>query len=361
MAGMSVVLQAPTVSAGGAVTIGHYDHIYIKDATSGESGQDWDYGVTEHYQGYSVNNVRAWAGAKSFLIAGAQVYGGVYKEVHFKDGAYGYYTAKMTGTYAGKVYYTSWIPAMGKAQIWWVFRIIDLNNVRPNYIVAETQVKYLEREISGSQTISGAFTASLTWYMSGDCASVRYGLEAYVMAKAEGWGPTDTQANAYQDGGSTFGIWYSQIEVQAPCPGPGCVLEGTPIMLADGSMAPVEALKRNTPIMGYDLQTSSLVSEKVTYNKRTVVDKIEIINGGLLKVTPTNQPIYAKHGSFTGWVIDPKDLKVGWELLNPVTGEWVSITSIEFQEGSFLVYDLGATAPNNFIANGLLLDRKPIR
>jgi hypothetical protein len=338
----------------------------VKDASGGEAGKDWGRLPEKDLFGYDLSGKWAYANAEAAAVGGVQVYAGVYKEIRIKEGSFGYYTATMTGTYGGRVAYPSIFPALGMAKLYWYFRIIDLNSQRPNYIVAEYMIDNNDRDYLGSETVKTSFSATIKWYSYGN-AGTRYGMEAYVLAYAEAWGIPDpttyVQANAYYGGNvnTYWGIWYTSIDIQAPCPQPGCVLEGTPIMLADGSMVPVETLKRNTAIMGYNLEIGSLVTEKVTSNKRTVVDKVEVINNGLLTVTPTNQPIYARHDGVAGWVTDPQDLKVGWELLNPVTDEWIPITSIEFKEGSFAVYDLRATAPDNYIANGLLLDRKPVK
>jgi hypothetical protein len=92
--------------------------------------------------------------------------------------------------------------------------------------------------------------------------------------------------------------------------------------------------------------------------KMTVVGSVEVLNDGLLVLTPLDQPIYARNGSFAGWVIDPKDLEVGWQAFSPLDNSWITITKIGFDDGKFKVYEVVATGPNNYIAGGLLLDAK---
>lgn len=140
--------------------------------------------------------------------------------------------------------------------------------------------------------------------------------------------------------------------------GGGCVLEGTLVALADGRFVPVENLAKGTSIISVDLSTGDLISETVTLNKMTVVSEIEILNDGLLALTLEDQPIYVRNGSFTGWIRDPQDLQIGWDVFNPLDGSWITITKITFDEGKFKVYEVGATGPNNFIGNGILLDAK---
>lgn len=166
----------------------------------------------------------------------------------------------------------------------------------------------------------------------------------------------------HSSGANNFMEWHSiDITVTVPAPAPGCVLEGTQILLPDGTTELVENLKRNDMIAGYDIENESLVTETITMNKREHVAAILNINDGLVSVTPVCQPIYIRNDTFVGWIVDPQDLQIGWELFNPVDGQWIEIFSLEHLEGRFVVYDLGATDPDNYIANGILLDRKPIK
>jgi hypothetical protein len=134
----------------------------------------------------------------------------------------------------------------------------------------------------------------------------------------------------------------------------GCVLANTRILMADGKEVPVQDVKPGDEIMGYDVQTGKFVVENVTSNNCTVVNEVLSINGGLLCVTPTDQPIYTDHG----WVVNPQDLEVGWRIYDPADNSWTTIKSLQTLNGHFDVYDLRATNPNTFIGNGILLDRK---
>ncbi|MCX6657450.1 MAG: Hint domain-containing protein [Euryarchaeota archaeon] len=202
----------------------------------------------------------------------------------------------------------------------------------------------------GEHTISGSFQGYREWTaVPGTeyrvCAWVYGGASSPIHAHCNGW------------------VHWTQLEVWCHVPPGfgGCVLEGTDILMADGSSLPVETLKKGDAIMGYETSTMTPVTEKVLSNKKSFVSQIEIINGGLLCLTPTNQPIYARNDVYTGWIINPCELEVGWYLFDPVNGQWVEITSIGYEVGRFTVYDIGATSPDNYVANGLLLDRKPVR
>ncbi len=351
-------------SAGNPLTVTWYDNVTVRDASGGEAGID--YWIADNDMTYSYNVGAQWAYAKVWQkspVSAARVYAGVYKEIRIADGKFGYYTATMNGQYAGRVAIGSIWPVGSEANIWWGYRVTDLSIPGPNNVITQVEVKYLHRTLAGSETIPvTSFSKTLSWYSYG---GERIGLEAFVWAEASSSDPTafpyTVRADAYLVNNKYAGVWFSSINIQAPCPGPGCVLEGTPIMMADGTYAPVETLKKNSQIMGYDTATGSYVTESVTMNKKTVTYEVLVINEGLLTVTTTNQPIWARHGTFTGWVVNPIELQLGWEILNATTGDWVEITNLEVKEGTFTVYDVGATSPDNYIANGILLDRKPIK
>jgi hypothetical protein len=138
--------------------------------------------------------------------------------------------------------------------------------------------------------------------------------------------------------------------------GGGCVLYNTRILMADDKEMPIQTIKPGDKIMGYDVQSGAFVTETVTTNEHTIVDEILSINDGLLRVTPTDQPIYTDHG----WVKNPQDLVIGWRIYDPVHNSWITIQSLETLKGHFPVYDLRATKPNTFIGNGVLLDWKAL-
>ncbi len=90
------------------------------------------------------------------------------------------------------------------------------------------------------------------------------------------------------------------------------------------------------------------------------MDEILSVNGGLLETTLTDQPLFVRNGTWVGWVRDPRNLTLGEQLFNPLTQSWINVTSLQVLQGSFKVYDLQTTAPNNFLANGVLVDKKTL-
>ena len=138
----------------------------------------------------------------------------------------------------------------------------------------------------------------------------------------------------------------------------GCVLEGTNLTLADGTTVKVENLKKGMELVGYNTTSHELVKETVISSDKTKVDQILLLNGGLLCITPDNQPIYARHDGWEGWVKNPIELHIGWEVFMPLEGKWISVEKMELRQGKFTVYDPHLSSPDNYIANGLLLDKK---
>ena len=136
--------------------------------------------------------------------------------------------------------------------------------------------------------------------------------------------------------------------------GGGCLLSGTQITLAGGGTKAINKLQVGDAVLGYNVTTGSWVPETVTSNSYTFVNQILSIDNGLLETTLTDQPLYVRNGTWTGWVQDPQDLIPGEQLFMPTTGAWVNVTSLQILTDHYKVYDLRVTAPNDFVANGIL-------
>ena len=152
--------------------------------------------------------------------------------------------------------------------------------------------------------------------------------------------------------------YYTRSVYVADPPVLGCVAKNTPILLANGQNRNVQALKIGDQLMGYDYQTGQLIPVTLTNLTMSRVHTLININDGLLKLTPDDQPIYISNSTYTGWVINPKDLQVGDLMLDPVHNVWIPITSLTWEHGNFKVYDVRTSIVDNFIGGGVLLDRK---
>jgi len=140
--------------------------------------------------------------------------------------------------------------------------------------------------------------------------------------------------------------------------GGGCVAFGTLILTPSGYVS-VQRLKEGDKAVGYDLGEGRLVTLNVTAIEESFEAILISVNAGSLVLTPYDQPIYIKNVTFEGWLRDPGQLTVGTMIFDAVRGEWVPIVSLEPLYGKTKVYDIATDGPNNFIANGYLLDRKP--
>ena len=351
-------------SAGDPLTIGYNWNVTVKDASGGQAGYDWWYGDTDTVEGWNIDTMWAYASVKTVSpVSGARFWAGVYKEIRVADGVSGTCTAKMTGTYKGQVYISEWVPFVAYAELIWSFRLIDLNGVYPNNIISEVVVDAVNRGVYGSETISDSFTETISWYVDGvNNANKRYGLEAHVTAHAESYIATNwpgaANANAYLLNNKFRGIWYSSIQVLGPYRG-GCVAEGTEVTMADGSTRPVEKIDVGDQVLGYDPVTRSYVTETVGMVTSAKAPVILNINDGALRTTLDDQPIYVKNSTTEGWILNPAQIQVGWQLFDVENGAWVTVASIDYELQKTKVYDFQTDGPGTYLGNGYLLLDKP--
>lgn len=153
-------------------------------------------------------------------------------------------------------------------------------------------------------------------------------------------------------------VQINYLHLKVTSGGGGCVAEGTPILTASGEYIPVEQVEVGDKLMGYDFDEQGLVPLKVKSVDVTVVEELLNINEGLLRVTPVDQPIYVRKGSFEGWLANPRDLEVGDELFDAVNEQWIAVESLTYEGGSFVVYDLRLRGTDTYIANDILVDAK---
>ena len=156
--------------------------------------------------------------------------------------------------------------------------------------------------------------------------------------------------------GTTFWMNFTLTPVPPPSGGGGgggCVLAGTLIAAPNGQKR-VELLSQGDIVLGYNVTSGTWVKESVNSNTASTVSEVLSINNGQLEVTLTEQPLYVQNGTWIGWVRDPQNLSVGEQIYNPSTGSWIPITSLQVLSGTFTVCDLRVTAPNDFVANGIL-------
>jgi len=262
------------------------------------------------------------------------------------------YSARMKGWYSGQVT----VVGLASADLQFIFQVIDLDT---GDIIREDMFAVLSWAIVGGESQSDYFDAFCTnWYGVG---THHYGFALYVEAYTIG---LDAISSADAWGAPEHYAFYNEISVSPASDdwwSPGCLQEGTEITMADGSILPIEDVKEGMSVLGYSLETSSFVEEEVIYTEKTKSDTMVNINQGLLLATRIDHPMYVRNGTWEGWVADPQDLRTGMELYSPLDDSWIEITSLSYVLDKVKVYEIGLTAPDNYIANGILCDRKPIK
>ena len=147
------------------------------------------------------------------------------------------------------------------------------------------------------------------------------------------------------------------VDVYVSSGGGGCVAWGTMILTPEGYV-PVQKLDTGQVILEYNFTSGTLQSYAVLGNNKTRVSEVADINNGMILVTPTDQPIYIRNSTFTGWLRNPQNLTNEDQIFDPVNNSWVNVTSVTILKTNILVFDLVTSGWNNFIANSFLLDKK---
>jgi len=178
----------------------------------------------------------------------------------------------------------------------------------------------------------------------------------YSWYKFDGWTKDGTYVgtqNPYtitMDADHTLKAWFSPEDTNG-----GCVAEGTLVTMADGSTKPIEKIKKGDQVLGFWPTNGSYIAENVLDTIKHQVEVIVNINNGMLKLTPLDQPIFIRNSTYEGWMRDPADIQVGWEIYEAQTNGWVPVTSVTFEEGKTHVYDMVLDGYTTYIANGILL------
>jgi hypothetical protein len=195
--------------------------------------------------------------------------------------------------------------------------------------------------------------------------------------------PSVTQKTWTEDGYSetvsytadSDGIWFVEVRWSAnygfynlmptiyipPPPPPGggggggCVVKGTLVTMADGTSRPVENIKLGDEVLGFDPSAGAFMVEHVLNVTSTQVRLIENINNGALRLTPTNQPIYIRNSTYTGWIKNPSEMRIGWQILDVMGDNWVTVTSIFYETRKTFVYDFITDGYRTYLANSYLL------
>ncbi|MBM3251820.1 MAG: prepilin-type N-terminal cleavage/methylation domain-containing protein [Candidatus Omnitrophica bacterium] len=131
-----------------------------------------------------------------------------------------------------------------------------------------------------------------------------------------------------------------------------CFLAGTPILMADGSLKPIEQIKVGDKVIAFDQDTEKFKEDKVTELFHHKVNKYLIIND---KIKVTNNHLVYSAGKW----IEIGKLKVGDKLLN-AEGKPEAITSIEKVSGDVFVYNFELNPYHAYVAGGIVAHNKKL-
>lgn len=128
--------------------------------------------------------------------------------------------------------------------------------------------------------------------------------------------------------------------------GGGCFAQGTPVLMSDGKSKAIEKVKVGDFVLTRENENNNkLVSAKVTGTHQANVSGYFILN--------TNLKVTASHRL---WVNDSfkevSSIKIGDTLINS-QGKSVTITSIEWVNGKFEVFNLEVEKYKTYFANGV--------
>jgi len=243
---------------------------------------------------------------------------------------------------------------LAEADVWFYVRVLDVSTmeVMGDAIVGQTQTTIC---------LANGINSDFYYWMDISIPSsrVNHQFSIQVMSRSYGAGIGGTAIADAWNTAYTRGVSYSKLQIIPPPSGPGggCVARDTPILTPEGYV-PVQHLERGDTIFGYDFGSQGLVPVHIRSIDHAWEDRLISVNNGTLFLTLQDQPLYIRNETYTGWLRNPSELRVHDTLFNAVSHTWVEVITITTVSGGFKVYDVATDGPNNFIANGFLLDRK---
>ena len=334
---MLIVVIAPTAAA-----YDYVDRSHTIDFYSSDGGTSPGWGIfAGGYHHTNENRVEAWSNC---ISVGYGSTGWAYVFHIVECHATGYYKAELWGHYWGVG------SAAGGADAFlrWDIRVEDINGQ-----VHSGTIRMLEAIGFWAFNEQSDFYASFIFWGE-NAHTYRVGLYGYATTMG-------VVGSAIADGAGEQGAYFTHGRVSPYTQsggGGGCIWSKSQVSMADGTTEKASQIKVGDEVLGYDIETGQTVTERVLSNTETHVDTIIDFNNGFLLTTPLDQPIYARNATYTGWVVDPLNLTIGWELFCPLSQTWVEITSMEYKTGNYKVNDIKTDVFDNYIANGVLVDAK---
>ncbi len=144
-------------------------------------------------------------------------------------------------------------------------------------------------------------------------------------------------------------FWNTSTDAPVPHqPTPStCFLAGTPVLLADGSLKPIETVRVGDAVMAFDEKTKTLKRDRVKKRFEHQASHYLVVNEHI-KVTPEHR-VYANGN----WVA-VRDLKVGNMLLT-AQGTLEPIRAIQEIHEPVKVYNLEVNPYHTYVAGGVVV------
>ncbi len=147
-----------------------------------------------------------------------------------------------------------------------------------------------------------------------------------------------------------------------------CVLYGTEISTVNGTLIQVQYLTTGMGILSYDITQHALFNGTVVSVTSKQVSQVWDIDGILKAAGPNDQPLYVQLQNGTAEWLMLGRINTSMKVFDPLNNTWIPVYNITVLNGNFTVYDISAapvyhtsnTRGGDYIANGLLVDDKPI-
>ncbi len=161
-------------------------------------------------------------------------------------------------------------------------------------------------------------------------------------------------------------IYFDGIDVH-------CFGKGTGITMADGSVKPIEEIRKGDWVMSYDLATQSLKPVAVTrLIEKQHASLIKLILNDREIICTADHPFYTEAGEWAAvdaakanmaylQQLTVKTINSGSRLFIPSEKRFCSVQRIEKIKGPLPTYTLELAGADNFIANGLLVKTEIIK
>jgi hypothetical protein len=340
---LTIMFLLPILAASNAMAFDQVNRTTSLTFYTSDGGTDSGHNlVVGGYNYPSTNNVQAFANIPWSNPFGETGWAYVWHTVEVTQS--GAYVATLNGHY----WIVGSIASAGVGDIYVYFKIQDSDTMQVNALLT---IAHQHLGGVGAFSVQNDFTGSNTYLGFSGIAGHHYHVGLYVEAYA--WTALGTVLmDALGDQGAYFTSGSVAWEQG------GCVSGTTEILKSDGSVIQASDLCIGDRIVGYNYGTQRFISETVTNVKESTVSMELVFNNGMLVVTPTDQPTYARNSTYTGWVRDPVNITVGWQVYCPILHHWIEINSVTLIQGTFEVYDISTNKLNDFIGNGVLLDAK---